>query len=430
MTNIVAVGAQWGDEGKGKFVDWLAARTSIVARFQGGPNAGHTLVVGDERIVLHHVPSGILHEDVHCVIGSGCVVSPLRLAEELRELDRVGVDWQARLLISERCHLIFPYHEALDRAREARAKGDKIGTTCRGIGPAYEDKAARRGVRFCDLASPEGIARVWENWRFANFLLEHWFQAQPVPRESVEEALEVARGWLSRFVGDAGAWLRARMRRGASVLFEGAQGALLDLDHGTYPFVTSSNTVAAAAAIGTGVGPLAIHEAVGICKAYTTRVGAGPFPTELYDGERLLDPIGRHLAERGQEFGSTTGRPRRTGWFDAVVVRYAVEVGGLTALALTKLDVLDGLAEIKICTAYELDGKQLLLPPADPAALARCRPVYETLAGWDTATAGVHDAAQLPPAARAFLQRVGELVGAPVRWVSTGPEREEVLRLR
>ncbi len=430
MTNIVAVGAQWGDEGKGKLVDWLAARAGVVARFQGGPNAGHTLVVGGERIVLHHVPSGILHEDVHCVIGSGCVVSPLGLAEELHALDRAGVDWAPRLRISERCHLILPWHEALDRAREARAGGGRIGTTCRGIGPAYEDKAARRGVRFCDLADPEGEARVWENWRFANFLLERWFETDPVPREAVEEVLELARGRLAALVGDAGDWLRARMRRGASVLFEGAQGALLDLDHGTYPFVTSSNTVAAAAAVGTGVGPLAIHEALGICKAYTTRVGEGPFPTELYDGDRLLDPTGRHLAERGDEFGATTGRPRRTGWFDAVVVRYAVEVGGLTALALTKLDVLDGLAEVRICTAYELDGARIALPPANPAALARCRPVYETLPGWDAATAGVHDAAALPEQARAFLARIGELCGAPVRWVSTGPEREEVLELR
>ena len=429
MTNIVAVGAQWGDEGKGKIVDWLAARADVIVRFQGGPNAGHTLVVDGARLVLHHVPSGILHEDKHCIIGSGCVVSPVRLVEELHALEHAGIALEGRLHISERCHLILPWHEALDRAREAGAGGGKIGTTCRGIGPAYEDKAARRGVRFCDLFSREGEARIWRNWEYANFILQHWHQAPPVPRETVEEALDIARGRLARFVDDAGAWLRARMRRGARVLFEGAQGAMLDLDHGTYPFVTSSNTVVAAAALGAGVGPLAIHEAIGICKAYTTRVGAGPFPTELYDGEEKQDPVGRHLAERGAEFGATTGRPRRTGWFDAVVVRHAVEVGGLTALALTKLDVLDGLPEVKICTAYELDGKRLDLPPARADLLARCRPVYETLPGWDAATAGARHAHELPEAARAFLARIGELVGAPVRWVSTGPEREAVLEM-
>ncbi|MFQ5582539.1 MAG: adenylosuccinate synthase, partial [Mariprofundaceae bacterium] len=349
MSNTIAIGIQWGDEGKGKIVDLLAPKADVVARFQGGPNAGHTLVIGSETTVLNHIPSGILHENTLCLIGNGTVVDPFRLVEEMDMLLAAGIPVGERLRISDRCQLILPYHRALDAAREAVKGADKIGTTGRGIGPCYEDKTARRGIRLVDLASDELDAKVESNLEYVNFMLIEYLNAKPVLRAEVDEALNLAKERLLPLAADVPVILQKHIREGDSVLYEGAQGSMLDVDHGTYPFVTSSNTVAGAALAGLGVGPGQVDEVLGICKAYTTRVGAGPFPTELYNAEGMEDESGRHMAEKGHEFGATTGRPRRTGWFDAVVVQHAVRINGVTGLAITKLDVLDGLPEVKLC---------------------------------------------------------------------------------
>ncbi len=429
MKNTVAVGIQWGDEGKGKIVDLLAPEADIVARFQGGPNAGHTLVIGGRKTVLHLVPSGILHEGKLCVIGNGAVVAPETLVEEMDMLLAAGVPVAERLRISDRAQLILPYHRALDAAREAAAGKGRIGTTGRGIGPAYEDKTARRGIRLIDLETDELERKVAENLDWVNFLLTERFHAEPVDRAEVDAALELARLRLLPLMTDVAVLLHERHRAGAKMLFEGAQGAMLDVDHGTYPFVTSSNTITGGALTGLGIGPALIEEVLGIVKAYTTRVGAGPFPTELYDGRDKLDEAGRHMAERGQEFGSTTGRPRRTGWFDAVVVRHAVRIGGVTGLAVTKLDVLDGLPEVRICVGYELDGERLDRVPAHAGMLDRVRPVYETLPGWQASTFAATSLDQLPREARALLDRIEEVCECPIRLLSTGPDREHVIRL-
>ncbi|MDX8407254.1 MAG: adenylosuccinate synthase, partial [Mariprofundaceae bacterium] len=388
MGNTIAIGIQWGDEGKGKIVDLLTPDADIVARFQGGPNAGHTLVIGDKKTVLHLVPSGILHDNTLCLIGNGTVVAPETIVEEMNTLIKAAIPVARRLRISERCQLILPYHRALDAAREVAKGADKIGTTGRGIGPAYEDKTARRGIRLIDLTSDDLDAKLEENLAWTNFQLTEYFKTEPVTRAEVDAVIELARDRLMPLMADVSLILHQRHKAGDSILFEGAQGTMLDVDFGTYPFVTSSNTVAGAALAGLGVGPGMVDEVLGICKAYTTRVGAGPFPTELYNADGMESEAGQYMAEKGQEFGSTTGRPRRTGWFDAMVVQHAVRVAGVTGLAITKLDVLDGLPEVKLCVGYERDGKALETIPADATALEACTPVYETMQGWSESTFG------------------------------------------
>jgi len=429
MSNTIAVGIQWGDEGKGKIVDLLTPEVDVVARFQGGPNAGHTLVIGGKKTVLHLVPSGILHDNTLCLIGNGTVVAPETIVEEMDTLLAAGIPVNERLRISDRCQLILPYHRALDAAREAAKGKDKIGTTGRGIGPAYEDKTARRGIRLIDLECDALSAKIDENLAWTNFVLTQYFKAEPVTRAAVDAVLDLARERLLPLMDDVTLILHERHKAGDAMLFEGAQGAMLDVDHGTYPFVTSSNTVSGAALAGLGIGPNMVDEVLGIVKAYTTRVGAGPFPTELYNDSGMNDADGKHMAEKGQEFGSTTGRPRRTGWFDAVVVRHAVRIGGVTGLAVTKLDVLDGLSEIKLCVAYECRGKRLQSIPADAAMLDDCTPVYETLPGWSETTFGATSFDQIPEPAKALLRRIEEVCECPVRMLSTGPDRDHIIRL-
>jgi len=420
--NVVVIGMQWGDEGKGAVVDVLADRVDAVVRFQGGHNAGHTLVINGEKTVLHLIPSGILRDGVICLIGNGVVVAPDALLTEIDTLAARGVPAADRLTVSAACPLILTSHVALDLAREKARGAQAIGTTGRGIGPAYEDKIARRAIRASDLFSPERLeAKLDELLDLHNFLLVRYYAA-----DAVDAAAELDRllGYGERIrplIGDVTETLRQLGARGGNALFEGAQGAMLDIDLGTYPFVTSSNTTVGGALAGTGVGPAAIDYVLGIVKAYTTRVGAGPFPTELFDA------TGRHLADIGGEFGSTTGRARRCGWFDAVLLKRAVFTNGLSGLCVTKLDVLDGLAEIKICTGYRLDGKTLERPPLEPERYQDCEPIYESLPGWSRPTAGVTEFEALPAEARAYLGRLEALLGIPVDIVSTGPGREAII---
>ena len=424
--NVVVIGTQWGDEGKGKIVDWLTDRAQGVVRFQGGHNAGHTLVIGGKKTVLHLIPSGILRESVDCFIGNGVVVSPQALVEEMDELEAAGVRGVvARLCISEACPLILPYHGALDLAREA-AKGEhKIGTTGRGIGPAYEDKAARRAIRLQDLLKPVRFAeKLRELLEFHNFVLKNFYHRDEVDfQKTLDEALALAPR-LVPLVADVPRALYHANRAGKNLLFEGAQGSLLDIDHGTYPYVTSSNCVAGAAAAGAGVGPQHLHYVLGITKAYTTRVGGGPFPTELSDN------VGERLRQRGQEFGATTGRPRRTGWFDAAALKRSIQLNGVSGLCITKLDVLDGVEVVKLCVGYEVEGKLSDILPVGAEELARCVPVYEELPGWQESTVGVKEHAKLPKAARDYLKRIEALCGVPIDLISTGPDREETIVLR
>ena len=423
--NVVIIGTQWGDEGKGKIVDWLTERAAGVVRFQGGHNAGHTLVINGKRQVLRLIPSGMLRPGVRCYIGNGVVLSPQALLQEIDELEAAGVDAGARLRLSSACTLILPYHVALDQAREARRGASKIGTTGRGIGPAYEDKAARRSVRLDDLFDPARFrARVEEALDLHNFVLERYLGAQVLdPAQVIDEALALAPR-LEPMVADVAAELAAQMSSGRNLLFEGAQGALLDVDHGTYPYVTSSNCVAGAAAAGAGVPPSALHYVLGIVKAYTTRVGAGPFPTELQD------EVGQHLATVGKEFGSVTGRPRRCGWFDGPALRRSILLNGVGGLAVMKLDVLDGLETIRLCTGYRSGDRLLDCLPAGADAVARCEPVYEDLPGWNSSTVGIRDIAGLPINARRYLERLGEVAGVPIDMVSTGPDRLDTIVLR
>jgi len=420
--NVVVIGTQWGDEGKGKIVDWLTESASGVVRFQGGHNAGHTLVIGGKKTVLRLIPSGALRPNVRIYIGNGVVVSPSALLTEIRELEAAGVSVRGRLAISPACPLVLPYHSALDQARESGAGDDKIGTTGRGIGPAYEDKIARRALRVQDLLDPDRFAEKLERvLGYHNFVLEHYHKAAPVPFERTrDEALAHARE-IAPMVADVAAMLHAARTRGESLLFEGAQGALLDVDHGTYPFVTSSNCIAGAAAAGSGIGPHGFDYVLGIVKAYTTRVGGGPFPTEL------LDETGARLAKRGNEFGSVTGRPRRCGWLDLPALRRSLQLSGVNGLCITKLDVLDGLPEIRVCTGYTIDGRPADLVPTGADAVAKCVPVYETLEGWGASTVGARTMEALPAAARAYLDRVQALAGIPIAMVSTGPDRDETI---
>ncbi|MDA8362013.1 MAG: adenylosuccinate synthase [Gammaproteobacteria bacterium] len=423
--NVVVIGTQWGDEGKGKIVDLLTDRARGVVRFQGGHNAGHTLVIGREKTVLHLIPSGILRPDVKCYIGNGVVLAIDALFAEIEELEARHVPVMDRLRISDACPLILPHHIAVDAARERARGASAIGTTGRGIGPAYEDKVSRRGLRLGDIFDERTFAeKLKDVVTYHNFMLEHFFKSAPVDYAKTLDGVMHYRDRLARLVCDVPEALDAHRQREEPLLFEGAQGTFLDIDHGTYPFVTSSNTSAGAASTGAGVGPRELHYVLGITKAYATRVGAGPFPTELFDG------IGEQLGARGQEFGATTGRKRRCGWFDAVSVRRARQINGFSGLCITKLDVLDGLDTVRICVSYELDGTMRTTPPTSAEALGRCVPVYEDMPGWKQSTVGVRSLAQLPVQARRYLDRLSELTGSPIDIVSTGAERDETIIVR
>ncbi len=426
MKNVVIVGAQWGDEGKGKVVDIYTEFADDVVRYQGGNNAGHTLVVGDEKLVLHLIPSGILHAGKRCIIGNGVVLDPEVFIKEINNLKSNGrLQDDGCLIISESLHIIMPYHKRIDIAREARSGAKKIGTTGRGIGPAYEDKAGRRGIRLMDLIDRELFARkLTEFLEEKNFLLEKMLGEKPFTFEEIFEQYCGYAEILKKYVADTSLLLYRDIREGKNILFEGAQGTLLDVDHGTYPYVTSSSTCVGGACTGAGVSPRDIHEVIGISKAYVTRVGSGPFPTELEDAD------GENLRQVGREFGSTTGRPRRCGWFDAIVAKYAVRVNGLTGVALTKLDVLDGLDTIRICTGYEYDGKILDELPAKLEIFDRCLPIYEEMPGWKTDISNARTFADLPENAQNYVRRLEVLTGCPIVLVSVGARRDQTIMLK
>lgn len=429
--NVVVIGTQWGDEGKGKIVDWLTDHAKGVVRFQGGHNAGHTLVIAGKKTVLHLIPSGILRDGVMCYIGNGVVLSPTALLKEMDELQAAGIDVYSRLKVSEACPLILPYHEAIDKAREI-AKGDaKIGTTGRGIGPAYEDKVARRAIRLQDIFYPERFAaKLKEVLDYHNFVLKNYFNAETVDyQKTLDDTLALA-ARIKPLLIDVPRALYDAHQAGEHLLFEGAQGALLDIDHGTYPFVTSSNCVAGAASAGAGVGPQMLHYVLGITKAYTTRVGSGPFPTELYDAVNKHDPIGAGLAKRGNEFGSTTGRARRCGWFDAAALKRSIQINGVSGLCITKLDVMDGMDVVRLGVGYRINGADYDILPVGADALSECEAVYEEMPGWTESTVGIQRYEDLPANARAYLERIAQVCQVPVDMVSTGPDRDETIVLR
>ena len=423
--NVVVLGTQWGDEGKGKIVDLLTDQATAVVRFQGGHNAGHTLVIDGDKTVLHLIPSGVLRENVSCLIGNGVVLSPAAALKEIEELESRSVPVRERLKISPACPLILPYHVALDQAREAKRGNEKIGTTGRGIGPAYEDKVARRGLRLGDLADEQRFGRKLRDvMEHHNFALENYFQVEALDVDKVlTETLALGRE-LVPMIADVTSILHQHRLAGDNIMFEGAQGALLDIDHGTYPFVTSSNTTAGGTATGSGFGPLYLDYVLGITKAYTTRVGSGPFPTELFD------ETGAHLAEKGHEFGATTGRPRRCGWFDAVALRTAVNINSVSGLCLTKLDVLDGLESIRICVGYTCKNGKPAHNPVDAEDYEGLVPVYEEVPGWSDSTLGARTLEELPEQARNYIKKIETVVGAPIDIISTGPERLETIVLR
>ena len=430
--NVVVVGTQWGDEGKGKLVDWLTEMSQGVVRFQGGHNAGHTLVINGIKTALHLIPSGIMRPGVKCYIGNGVVLSAAKLFEEIEGLEKAGVEVRSRLRISEACPLILPFHAAIDIAREAfREKGgiEKIGTTGRGIGPAYEDKIARRALRVQDLKHPDRFAaKLRELLELHNFVLTGFLNAKAIDFDPVySEAMRHAE-LLKPMMADVSRELNDAHRGGANLLFEGAQGTFLDIDHGTYPYVTSSNCVAGNASAGAGVGPGLLHYILGITKAYCTRVGGGPFPTEL-DWE-APGTVGYHLSNVGAEKGVTTGRSRRCGWFDAALLKRSAQVNGLSGLCITKLDVLDGIEELKLCTGYELDGRITDILPMGADDIAGCTPIYETMPGWSQSTVGVTQYDQLPAAAQHYLMRIEEITGVPIDMISTSPDRDHTILLR
>jgi adenylosuccinate synthase len=425
MKNVVVIGTQWGDEGKGKVVDWLTDHAHGVVRFQGGHNAGHTLIIGGKKTILRLIPSGIMRPDVTCYIGNGVVLSPEALLKEIDELESAGLQVASRLRISEACPLILPYHVALDQAREAKRGAAKIGTTGRGIGPAYEDKVARRAIRVQDLFNPEKFAeRLREVLEYHNFVLTQYLGAAEVSFQSVFDTTMVLAERIKPMVADVPRLLHEVNAQGKNLLFEGAQGSLLDVDHGTYPFVTSSNCLAGAASAGAGVGPGRLHYVLGITKAYTTRVGSGPFPTELHD------EVGKRIAEVGKEFGSVTGRPRRCGWFDAAALRRSVQLNGVSGLCITKLDVLDGFETLRLGVGYQVKGQALDLLPFGAEIVEGCEPVYEEFPGWSETTVGVTQYEQLPANARKYLERLAEVCGAPIDMISTGPDRDQTIVLR
>ncbi|ANN66381.1 adenylosuccinate synthase [Bordetella bronchialis] len=423
--NVVIIGTQWGDEGKGKIVDWLAESVHGVVRFQGGHNAGHTLWINGKKTILRLIPSGIMHPGVTCYIGNGVVLSPEALLKEIEELEAAGLDVRSRLQISEICPLILPYHVAIDQAREKRKGEGKIGTTGRGIGPAYEDKIARRALRVQDLFDPalfdEKLAELLD---YHNFVLTQYLGAEPVAASQVRDQAMALAPAIAPMVRDVSSNLFAAQQAGQRLLFEGAQGALLDVDHGTYPYVTSSNCVAGAAAAGAGVGPQSLDYVLGITKAYTTRVGSGPFPTEL------MDEIGARLANIGKEFGSVTGRPRRCGWFDGAALKRSVRLNGITGLCITKLDVLDGLETIRLGVGYRVNGEFRDVLPYGACQVAKAEPVFEELPGWSESTVGITEYEKLPAAARTYLERVAQVCEVPIDLVSTGPDRSETIVLR
>ncbi|HTE39488.1 MAG TPA: adenylosuccinate synthase [Steroidobacteraceae bacterium] len=423
--NVVVIGAQWGDEGKGKVVDLLTDRVSGVVRFQGGHNAGHTLVVNGKKTVLRLLPSGSLHPSVTVFIGNGVVLSPQALFEEIAEMEAAGIPMQKRLRVSEACPLILPYHVALDQAREAAKGASKIGTTGRGIGPAYEDKVARRAIRVQDLFVRERLAaKLGEVLDYHNFVLKNYFKVATI---DFQATLDLALSFADRLrpmVADVSSEINQMIAEGKSLLFEGAQAALLDVDHGTYPYVTSSNCVAGQASAGAGVGPQQLHYVMAVAKAYATRVGSGPFPTELED------EIGERLRVRGHEYGSVTGRPRRCGWFDAAALKRAVQVNGVSGICITKLDILDGLDTIRVAVGYMVNGERRDILPVGAEALAVCEPVYEEHPGWQESTVGIQKFDKLPAAAQKYLRRLEELVGAPMAIISTGPDRVETIVLK
>jgi adenylosuccinate synthase len=418
--SVVVLGTQWGDEGKGKIVDLLCQDMDAVVRFQGGHNAGHTLVIEGNKTVLHLIPAGIMHPGVQCLIGNGVVLSPEALLTEINTLQTRGVDVESRLRISPACPVIMPYHVTLDKAREQAMGRKAIGTTCRGIGPAYEDKASRRGVRVADLLNEKALAAKLEDVvDYHSFVLQHRFGLEALDYQAILAATLALAEAIAHMVGDVAGTLHQLRDDGKRILFEGAQGALLDIDHGTYPFVTSSNTTVGGVCTGSGVGPNAIDYVLGITKAYTTRVGSGPFPTELFDD------VGAGIARRGAEFGATTGRPRRCGWLDAVALRRSVKLNGLSGFCVTKLDVLDGMEEVKVCTSYKLAGQEVDAPPTIPDDWNEIEPVYESFPGWQESSRGVTRLSDLPANARSYLEAMEALSGAPIHMVSTGPDRSE-----
>jgi len=430
--NVVVVGTQWGDEGKGKVVDWLTDHAQAVVRFQGGHNAGHTLVIKGVKTALQLIPSGIMRDGVPCYIGNGVVVDPSHLIGEIERLEGIGLDVRSRLFLSESCPLILPFHVELDKAREALRESSgagKIGTTGKGIGPAYEDKVARRALRVQDLKHPERFAtKLRELLELHNVALSGYLHAKPLAFEPIyEQAMKLALA-LRPMMADVGYLLYTANRQGANILFEGAQGTLLDIDHGTYPYVTSSNCVAGNAAAGVGVGPDMLHYILGITKAYTTRVGSGPFPTELPID--AAGTVGHHLSTVGQERGTVTGRARRCGWLDAAALKRSIIINGISGLCITKLDVLDGLSEIKVCVGYELNGRRIDILPLDADDIVACKPIYDSFPGWSESTFGLTDWDRLPLNARRYLERVQEFIGAPIDMVSTGPDRDHTILLR
>ncbi len=427
MACVVVVGTQWGDEGKGKIVDLLTAQADVITRFQGGNNAGHTIIVQGEKFILHIIPSGIFHPEKTCLIGNGVVLDPeILLEKEIDGLKARGIEVKpGRLYISERTHLIMPYHKAIDHGREAKKGKTKIGTTGRGIGPCYEDKVARRGIKVGDLLDADLFAaKLQETLEEKNFYLKEYLGQKPLDYQEIYDRYLAFGERLAPFVTNVSVVLEEARRRGASILFEGAQGTQLDIDHGTYPYVTSSNTVAGNACCGAGLGPTAIDYVLGICKAYTTRVGGGPFPTELHD------ELGDHLRERGGEYGSTTGRPRRCGWLDGVVLKEAVRLNSLSGLAITKLDVLTGLERLKVCTGYRLDGQTISRLPANIKDVERLEPVYEELPGWEEDISNVREFEALPQATKDYIRWIEEFTGVPVVIVSVGPAREQTIVVR
>jgi adenylosuccinate synthase len=422
MTGVVVVGAQWGDEGKGKIVDWLSSRADVVVRYQGGHNAGHTLVIGDVEYKLSLLPSGVVRPNKLSVIGNGVVVDPWALIQEIDLIRKKGVEiTPENLLIAENATLILPVHGAVDRAREEARGNAKIGTTGRGIGPAYEDKVARRAIRLCDLADPAVLDAKVDQLLFHHNALLRGLGAAEIDRNDMVKALQDVAPLVLPYAAVVWQRLDELRRAGKRILFEGAQGTMLDVDHGTYPYVTSSNTVAGQAATGSGMGPGAVGYVLGITKAYTTRVGSGPFPTEQ------INPIGELIGERGREFGTVTGRKRRCGWFDAVMVRQAMKVGGINGIALTKLDVLDGIGDLQVCTGYRYQGRELHHFPAGQTAQAEVEPIYETFDGWTESTRGARTWADLPATAIKYIRRIEELIGAPVALLSTSPERDDTI---
>lgn len=423
--SVVVLGSQWGDEGKGKIVDMLMEQASIAVRFQGGHNAGHTLIIDGQKTILRLIPSGVLHSHVQCLIGNGVVLSPTALLEEIGELEGRGVPVTERLRISEACTLILPYHVALDKAREQARGKSAIGTTGRGIGPAYEDKIARRALRFGDLFNEKRLSEKLEQvLAYHNFVLQHYHGHEPIELQQLLDNLLPMVPRLKLMKADVAAMLSEYRDQGKNIMFEGAQGTLLDIDHGTYPYVTSSNTVAGAASVGSGFGPRHLNYILGITKAYTTRVGSGPFPTELHD------EVGKHLSTQGHEFGSVTGRPRRCGWLDMVALHRSIQINSFSGLCITKLDVLDGLKTVKICTGYKLHGEVCKYPPLETELFAECEPIYEELPGWAESTAQIRNFNDLPVNAQKYLLHIEKLAGVPIDIISTGADRKDTIVLR